>query len=359
MAQEKERIGWLDTARGIAMLLVLLGHILEHVPCTAEGQLVHDLIYSFHMSLFFILSGMLFRASEGESGRSGSRTSFLRFVMRKARTILLPYAVFCFLMTLWDVFHDRYLPFSSLAETLRILFLMRPTAFQWYWFLPAMFTAQCLFYLLIKYVRRWPVRLLLCLLLGGCGLLLSKSPVSYWLPLHLDIALFSLIFLYAGFSARTCLAVLRRKLSGPLFRRILSRRGLLIMSLFVFSVSNFIFLFVLKEYAQYYYNLDVRCLPLFAATSLSGSAIVILLSKIPFLARSRVLRWYGRNSLSCFGLHYFPHWALIIDLAYLLLSETTPWYAAWPVFLLLFLVLALLTAPLMYIYTQVTARRRN
>ncbi len=48
---EGKRIHWIDIARGMAMDLVVIGHL------GLKNQFV-QWIYSFHMPLFFILSGM-------------------------------------------------------------------------------------------------------------------------------------------------------------------------------------------------------------------------------------------------------------------------------------------------------------
>ena len=54
---------WLNYARGIGMLLVVLGHALaDSFPVTGKehpSQILLTLIYSFHMLLFFFLSGFL------------------------------------------------------------------------------------------------------------------------------------------------------------------------------------------------------------------------------------------------------------------------------------------------------------
>ena len=49
----KERVEYIDVARGIAMLLVILGHCNQTVDCT-----LNRFILSFHMPLFFFLSGI-------------------------------------------------------------------------------------------------------------------------------------------------------------------------------------------------------------------------------------------------------------------------------------------------------------
>lgn len=46
----KERVEYIDVARGIAMLLVILGHCHQTVDCT-----LILIILSFHMPLFFFI----------------------------------------------------------------------------------------------------------------------------------------------------------------------------------------------------------------------------------------------------------------------------------------------------------------
>ncbi len=51
----KDRILWLDTLKVMAIYLVVLGHI---VSTTYQPDL-KGIIYSFHMPLFFMISGYL------------------------------------------------------------------------------------------------------------------------------------------------------------------------------------------------------------------------------------------------------------------------------------------------------------
>lgn len=49
----KKRYGWIDSLRGIAMIAIVMGHP-THTP-VALGEL----LYSFHVPLFFYLVGSL------------------------------------------------------------------------------------------------------------------------------------------------------------------------------------------------------------------------------------------------------------------------------------------------------------
>ena len=72
------RVEWVDTCRGIGILLVVLGH------CNPPWS---KYIYSFHMPLFFILSGYLFRQKKNVLGYS-------KKIMRR---YIFPYFILCFI----------------------------------------------------------------------------------------------------------------------------------------------------------------------------------------------------------------------------------------------------------------------
>lgn len=62
------RIEWLDSLKGFAIFLVVVGHVvLGYIRAETfmeyqwDLQLIYDLIYSFHMPLFFLISGFLYK----------------------------------------------------------------------------------------------------------------------------------------------------------------------------------------------------------------------------------------------------------------------------------------------------------
>lgn len=78
----KERIGYLDMVKGIGIILVVMGHS-EYLA----GN-VRIVITSFHMSLFFIVSGMLIYQTREERRRMSA------ILKRKSCGMLVPYVVF-------------------------------------------------------------------------------------------------------------------------------------------------------------------------------------------------------------------------------------------------------------------------
>lgn len=80
MHEKINRIEWIDTAKGIGILLVVIGHI-QLIP------FFHDCIFLFHMPLFFFISGTLFKKNE----------SWKNCFTKKIIHLLLPYPFFMFL----------------------------------------------------------------------------------------------------------------------------------------------------------------------------------------------------------------------------------------------------------------------
>ena len=67
------REAWIDCARGIAILLVIVGHTISGVLSGA--------IYSFHMPLFFIFSGITSKfSSTNEEFATKTKRSFKRLM---------------------------------------------------------------------------------------------------------------------------------------------------------------------------------------------------------------------------------------------------------------------------------------
>ena len=63
----KERLDYIDRAKGMLIILVVIGHIWQ-------SGVVFDLIYTFHMPAFFVISGILFSHTRGYERNFGSNT---------------------------------------------------------------------------------------------------------------------------------------------------------------------------------------------------------------------------------------------------------------------------------------------
>lgn len=81
----KARIAYIDNLKGFAILLVVIGHIIQFLYCPDkfDSNIIFRFIYSFHMPLFFMLSGMVTSMRLGNVGelRQKIHSRFLQLIV--------------------------------------------------------------------------------------------------------------------------------------------------------------------------------------------------------------------------------------------------------------------------------------
>ena len=165
-----KRIEWLDLAKGMAIFLMVCGH-------TSIPSSISNWIWSFHMPLFFIVSGMLFFPKR--------TPSFIAFVKKRCRTLLLPWIVFTIVTICY-----------SPTESLRLLsgchnlFAL--------WFLPVLFLTELIGYYIVK-IRSWG-RLIFAILLATIGFIMDRYRVN--LPFDIEVSLYASLFYVVGYISR-------------------------------------------------------------------------------------------------------------------------------------------------------------
>lgn len=141
------RIEWIDILKGFAAIFVILGHALH-------TTWFKTWIYLFHLGLFFFASGYLLNVTKYRSAKI--------FAVRKVRTVVLPYIQYSLLIVIFMIFWEFFKnDGSSIYDILNhaclrfvsIFVQMRGTVFQGYcWFLPVLFLAECLFFVLYRFL---------------------------------------------------------------------------------------------------------------------------------------------------------------------------------------------------------------
>ena len=127
---------WVDCAKGIGIILVVYGHVargLHEAGKMASFEhafaLVDSVIYTFHMPLFFLLSGLFFMDAVSRRGLNG-------FFVGRMKTIVYPYVLWSLLQGFLEVFLSRYTNGKvSFGEVLALFWDPRAQ----YWFLYALF----------------------------------------------------------------------------------------------------------------------------------------------------------------------------------------------------------------------------
>lgn len=126
----KKREQWADILKGIGAILVVIGHLVLY-----EGN-AKVYIYSFHMPLFFFISGYLYHHEK----------KFTVFLRRKCKSLLLPYFIFAFVSILVTYFLEG-ISLSRREILINYFFVNGSFAFNSsLWFLIIMFFTLTCFY---------------------------------------------------------------------------------------------------------------------------------------------------------------------------------------------------------------------
>lgn len=145
IAKKKHRLEYVDAARGIAILLVIAGHLIQDYHADGNNCRVLWFICSFHMPLFFAVSGYI---GQVVSKPIGGGKNYLQFIGKKAVALLVPLYV-------WTLVVNKYF-FSSTWSVPQLIDVLetftKPGAL---WFLPTLFRLFVFYGLFQLYGTMW------------------------------------------------------------------------------------------------------------------------------------------------------------------------------------------------------------
>ncbi len=145
---KRERESWLDTCKGIAIILVVMGHIID--GNMAKGalsghvwEIIYNVIYLFHMPLFFVLSGVALAASKRKNLAGGGTESCLNLLI-----LHLFWSSFMYIFKIVFASVANVVPERSLIESL-LFYSVGP-----YWYIYVLMFYYLLFYLFSQKVNK-------------------------------------------------------------------------------------------------------------------------------------------------------------------------------------------------------------
>lgn len=178
-----------DLFRGIGIICMILGHII------VNDNAFNHIIHSFHMPMFFIISGMFWKPCD----------NFVVYFKKKAKSLLFPYFIFGaihYVVYLIYYFHDSNMP--KLTPLIRLIGNNTeglPIAGA-LWFLTALFFCE-IFYTCIEKANSHIIRGIIITVLAVIGVLIPYL-FSTRLPLALDICFVCLpLFAFGHFYKRS------------------------------------------------------------------------------------------------------------------------------------------------------------
>lgn len=192
----KKRIDYIDVAKGIGILCIVVGH------CLTKGTVLRRWLFVFHVPYFFIVTGIIFKKEEAR-----------KFIKDKFMRLMIPYyiagilSIFIYLIIghYKEIADEQYLRFIPNIATL-VYGNSRFGYMQWnnpLWNVPCFFAVVIIFNFILNKIgkaKRAKMLLLLVCALSWCVGYLTSNILSLWLPLQLETALAMLIFISVGYT---------------------------------------------------------------------------------------------------------------------------------------------------------------
>ena len=279
ISAHNSRIEYWDMAKGIAIMLMILGH--APVP-----DYLRTIIFSFHMPLFMVVNGYFVK-----------NYNIKRTFKRSVKTLLVPYAAVCILSAVIYTFIGADDVSAGTLFMLKIKAMLggmsklstRFLSFDsvWVvWFVCCLFLARNIYVMLMKLSEKYHV---ICpwgiLALSFAGYVIGKYYA--FMPWSLDVALVSLIFIGVGNWMR----------KESFFEKSYCYTLIIPAAVWIY----FLRMGISIELATRSYPLGIFSI----IEAIAGSVAVISIAKL--LNKSRgvtiVLSWIGRHSMIILGVH--------------------------------------------------------
>ncbi len=285
-SKTKERIDWIDYAKALGVFWVIMGH-------TYKGYSFIGWIYSFHMPLFFFLSGITLKIEQ---------ISCKEFLKKRVKSLLIPYILYSIVYIMLEVIKSGLN--GNMDETikyfLRDAFWIRgQQATIGLWFLPLLFLVEVLLMVVYKGIRSKNLRAASVLFITAMGFLYADK-IGKALPWGLDAALVVIFFLYAGYVFKQiCLSSWMNGKQKDIFKYAIIGVGLLFANI-IFNNYN---MKLIGDNADMYslrYGNEI----IYILSALAGIGFIsIVLGYILKNVKSRFWRFMGRNTLHIYCLH--------------------------------------------------------
>ncbi len=190
-----------DRAKGLAIILVVFGHLVPHGTLPPGQEWYDDVwyaIYRFHMPFFMYLSGFVFFLSDAP--RACEQGRYPAFVRSRAWRLLVPFFCFAAIIVGGKLAAAQIMEVANrpddLADGIYHVFFDTESS-----------SARSVWYVFVLFVYSAAVPLLFQLLRGSMALLLALAAALYLLPLADDLYLdrvghYFVFFILGGLAAR-------------------------------------------------------------------------------------------------------------------------------------------------------------
>lgn len=245
------RIDFIDTLKGLAILIVVAHHIpyVSLDLCGIQNCFLEDFKYirnfiymPFFMVLFFITSGMC----------SNFNKTFDEF-LKKTLYVIIPCYIFCRCS---------------------------------HWFINAFIISRVVYYFINKYVNGDILKHIVCLALGGVACIVQGILYKH-APYHVFHALLMVWFIYIGHRYKDFILNLRYEIIASVFY--------LITSMFCYYYLHDIPAF------ESGFHVTIMTYPLFISMAVSGTMMLTMIARI---VNNKLFQYLGMMSIVIFCVHF-------------------------------------------------------
>lgn len=191
---KRQRIDWIDVVKGIAIILMIVGH-------TKCPKTLNHIIFSFHMPLFFVLSGLTFTPAKDWK-------SLLRKTWRSFCGLLLPITLVMMMQLAYNMIVAKTITVSAYMAALADMF---KTRLYWasgvskdgvsvlgvFWFVFSLFWGKLIINLFSVLFGKKSIPYL-CTATALWAVYLGKG---IYMPQNMDVTLVAVLFIAAGITA--------------------------------------------------------------------------------------------------------------------------------------------------------------
>ncbi len=267
-----KRIEWIDIARGICMLCVMISH-------TGLCPVLYRMIFGpFFLSMFFFISGYLFNPNK----------NIKEYIKRKTKTLLVPFIVF----GLINIFLRQILTFNEKVGLIEQLkdFILQIGNSAGLWFIACLYIASLVFYLLNYYIKNNKVYIEVITILAIIFAIYNKI-IGIELPWHIQKLGWAIFFMGLGKIYKETLEIKLKKYENSI--------NLLYGILLYIALLIFNWLFFKNTYTSINtYDASIVMQFLLSIVSIWDLSLIVKL-----FIKSKFIKFIGQNTLIYFAFH--------------------------------------------------------
>lgn len=277
-----QRIEFIDLAKGVCILLVVLGH--AGAPINIPG------FNMMRMPLYFILSGLFFKDYGG----------FIQLVVKKTNKILVPFLFFYLTAYIPFYVFEHYKPGLIQTQATGILDIFNNRQFfnGPIWFLITLFWSNLIFCIISLNIKTEIARGAIVMILGFTGIYLGIN--EYFLPCYIDVAMSALPFFFFGYILRKTPLLYKNKYDRWNFIFVFIGYGITYLITVLFNEPHISF-----HYNKLYGNL-ILC---YIGSCSCVIAVLMLCKMIKYLP---IVSYCGRYSIILLCLHHMIYRPIIL-----------------------------------------------